>query len=350
MAASENEKNRLGLGMILRILIKTSCLIAFAAAWHPAHAEWVNRVTDGIMGTRITVEVWSEDKAKADQGIEAVLDEMRHIDETMSTYKPTSEVSQVNAHAADGPMHISKELFDLLVTAKEYSVITEGAFDITYASVGYMYNFPKHIRPDEAQIAKALPAVNYLHVLLDAKNQTVQFSQKGVRIDLGGIAKGYSVDCGIKVLQARGFTHAYVSAGGDSRIIGDRFGKPWVVGIRDPRKGEGEVIARVPLVDAAISTSGDYERFFDEGGVRYHHIIDPHTGHSASKVRSATVVGPYATRTDGLSKTAFVLGPEKAMEIYNRIDDIDAIIVKLDGSVIYSKGMQPAKRPADPAK
>jgi thiamine biosynthesis lipoprotein len=268
---------------------------------------------------------------------------MRHIDETMSTYKPTSEISLVNAQAAEGPMHISKELFDLLVTARQYSVLTEGAFDITYASVGYMYDFRKHVRPSEDQIGKALPAVNYRHVLLDPKNQTVKFTQKGVRIDLGGIAKGYSVDCGIDVLKARGFTRAYVSAGGDSRIIGDRFGKPWMVGIRDPRKGEGEVITRIPLVDAAISTSGDYERFFDEDGVRYHHIIDPHTGHSASKVRSATVIGPYATRTDGLSKTAFVLGPEKAMEIYNRIDDIDAIIVKLDGTVIYSKGIEPAR-------
>jgi thiamine biosynthesis lipoprotein len=318
-------------------------LLAAAGLAAPAHAEWVRRITDGIMGTRITVELWSEDNAKGEQAIDALLDEMRHIDESMSTYKPTSEVSQVNAKAAAGPMKISKELFDLLVTAKEYSVITDGAFDITYASVGYMYNFPKHIRPSEAQITKALPAVNYQHVLLDPKNQTVQFTQKGVRIDLGGIAKGYSVDRGIDVLKTRGITRAYVSAGGDSRILGDRFGKPWVVGIRDPRKGEGEVIKRVPLIDAAISTSGDYERFFEEDGVRYHHIIDPHTGHSASKVRSATIIGPYATRTDGLSKTAFVLGPEQAMEIYNRIDDIDAIIVKLDGTVIYSKGIHPDK-------
>jgi len=323
--------------------------LAVASASTPAHAEWVRRVTDGIMGTRITVELWSEDRTQADQAIDAVLDEMRHIDESMSTYKPTSEVSLVNAKAADGPMKISKELFDLLVQAKEYSVITEGAFDITYASVGYMYDFRKHVRPTEAQINKALPAVNYLHVLLDPKTQTVQFTQKGVRIDLGGIAKGYSVDCGIDVLKQHGITRAFVSAGGDSRIIGDRFGKPWVVGIRDPRKGEGEVIKRVPLVDAAISTSGDYERFFDEDGVRYHHIIDPHTGHSASKVRSATIIGPYAMRTDGLSKTAFVLGPEKAMEIYNRIDDIDAIIVRLDGSVIYSKGIQPDPAAAAPA-
>jgi len=317
--------------------------LAIVCCVQPANAEWVRRVTDGIMGTRITVELWSDDKDKGESAIDAVLDEMRHIDESMSTYKPTSEISLVNARAADGPIHIGKELFDLLVTAKQYSVLTEGAFDITYASVGYMYDFRKHIRPTEEQIGKALAAVNYRHVLLDPNTQTVKFAQQGVRIDLGGIAKGYSVDCGIAVLKARGFTRAYVSAGGDSRIIGDRFGKPWMVGIRDPRKGEGEVITRIPLVDAAISTSGDYERFFDEDGVRYHHIIDPRTGHSASKVRSATVIGPNATRTDGLSKTAFVLGPDKAMEIYNRIDDIDAIIVKLDGTVIYSKGIEPAR-------
>src|ERR1700723_1139599 len=327
--------------MNLKVLMSSVSFAVLAAAV-PAHAEWVTRVTDGIMGTRITVELWSEDRPKAEAAIDAVLEEMRHIDESVSTYKPTSEVSLVNAKAADGPMHISKELFDLLVKSKEYSVITEGAFDIPYASVGYMYNFPKHIRPDEAQIAKALPAVDYRHVILDAKNKTVQFSQKGVRIDLGGIATVYSGVCAIDFLKARGSSRSYVSAGGDSRIIGDRFGKPWMVGIRDPRKGEGEVIASVPLVDAAISTSGDYERFFDEGGVRYHHIIDPHTGHSASKVRSATVIGPYATRTDGLSKTAFVLGPEKALEIFNKLSDIDAIIVKLDGTVVHSSGMSHA--------
>jgi thiamine biosynthesis lipoprotein len=328
--------------MKIEHMTRALILMVLACLAVPAHAEWVRRITDGVMGTRITVELWADDKEKADRAIDAVLEEMRHIDDSMSTYKPTSEVSQVNARAADGPMPITKELFDLLSTAKEYSVITDGAFDITYASVGYMYDFRKRVRPSEGEISKALPAVDYRHVLLDVKKQTVQFSQKGVRIDLGGIAKGYSVDRGIDVLKSLGFARAYVSAGGDSRIIGDRFGKPWMVGIRDPRKGAGEVITRIPLVDAAISTSGDYERFFEEDGVRYHHIIDPHTGHSASKVRSATIIGPYATRTDGLSKTAFVLGPEKAMEIYNRIDDIDAIIVKLDGTVIYSKGLEQA--------
>jgi thiamine biosynthesis lipoprotein len=306
----------------------------------PVHAEWLSRVNDGIMGTRITVELWSDKPAAGEKAIDAVMDEMRRIDTDMSTYKPDSEVSRVNAQAARAPVKISKELFDLLTTALEYSRITDGAFDITYASVGFMYDFRAHHHPDDKQIAAALPAVNYRHVLLDPKTTTVRFSQPGVRIDLGGIAKGYSVDRGIAILQRAGIKHAFVSAGGDSRIIGDRFGKPWIVGIRHPDRKD-EVILRLPLVDTAISTSGDYERYFDENGVRYHHIIDPRTGHSASMVRSATVIAPTATRTDGLSKTAFVLGAEAAIKIYEKLGDVEAVMVKPDGKVVYTKGLAP---------
>jgi thiamine biosynthesis lipoprotein len=304
------------------------------------HADWVERVEDGIMGTRIVVELWATDTAQGDAAIDAVLAEMRRVDAAMSTYKPTSELSIVNATAAAQPVKISAELFDLLTTSIDYSRLTDGAFDVTYASVGYLYDFRNHVRPDEKQIAAALPGINYRHVQLDRKNSTVHFARAGVRIDLGGIGKGHAVDRGIAVLQARGIQHALVTAGGDSRIIGDRFGKPWVVGIRHPDRKE-EVIARIPLEDASLSTSGDYERYFDAGGVRYHHIIDPKTGHSASKVRSATVIGPTATRTDGLSKTAFVLGPEKAIELYNRLDDIDAVLVTPEGRVLYTKGLAP---------
>lgn len=315
-------------------------VVALLGCVHPARAEWVERVEDGIMGTRIVVELWAADKAQGDAAIEAVFAEMRRVDAAMSTYKPTSELSIVNARAAQEPIKISSELFDLLGTSLEYSRITDGAFDVTYASVGYLYDFRKHVRPDEKQIAAALPGINYRHVELDAKKSTVHFARSGVRVDLGGIGKGHAVDRGIAVLQARGIEHALVTAGGDSRIIGDRFGNPWVVGIRHPDRKD-EVIARIPLEDAALSTSGDYERYFDENGVRYHHIIDPKTGHSASKVRSATIIGPTATQTDGLSKTAFVLGPEKAIEIYNRLDDIDAVLVTPAGKVLYTKGLAP---------
>lgn len=313
--------------------------LALAVFLQPARAEWLQRVEDGIMGTRMVVELWADDRDQGNAAVDAVLAEMRRIDASMSTYKPASEVSQVNAQAAQRAIKVSPELFDLLTTALEFSRITEGAFDITYASVGYLYDYREHVRPSDAQIAKALPGINYKHVLLDANAHTVKFSQPGVRIDLGGIGKGHAVDRGIALLQARGFKHALVTAGGDSRIVGDRFGKPWVVGIRHPDRKE-EVIAKIPLEDAALSTSGDYERYFDEGGVRYHHILDPHTGKSARKVRSATIIGPTATRTDGLSKTAFVLGAERAIELYNGMEGIDAVLVTPEGKVLYTRGLE----------
>jgi thiamine biosynthesis lipoprotein len=320
-------------------LVKRILLLALAMLPLCARAEWLERVEDGIMGTRIAVELWADENVRGREAIEAVLAEMRRIDAAMSTYKPDSELSTINATAASRPVRISQELFELLATAVEYSRATDGAFDVTYASVGYLYDYRARRKPDAQQIEAALPGVNYRHIGLDAGARTVKFARVGVRIDLGGIAKGHAVDRGVAVLQARGFEHALVSAGGDSRIIGDRFGKPWVVGIRHPDRKD-EVIARIPLEDAALSTSGDYERYFDEAGVRYHHIIDPHSGRSASKVRSATIIGPTATRTDGLSKTAFVLGPERAIEIYNRLEDVDAILVGPDGRVFYTKGLQ----------
>ena len=223
-------------------------------------------------------------------------------------------------------------------TALEFSRITEGAFDITYASVGYLYDYRRHIKPSDEAIAKALPAVSYKHVILDPQAHSVRFTQPGVRIDLGGIAKGWAVDRGIEILRAGGIEHAFVTAGGDTRIIGDRFGEPWMVGIRDPRQ-EGKVIARIPLVDAALSTSGDYERFFEADGVRYHHILSPSTGKSASAVRSVTVIGPNATRTDGLSKTIFVLGIKEGMRVLDALGDVDVIAIDKDEKIYYSKGL-----------
>ena len=314
----------------------------------PARAEWRDR-TDAIMGTRIYVEVWSDEATKGDAAIDAVMADMRRIDELMSHYKPESQLSQINARAAQEPVQVDAELFDLIKLSTHYSVITEGAFDITYASVGHLYDYPHHVKPTEEQIKAALPGVNWRNMLLDPVHHTVRFEHAGMRIDLGGIGKGYAVDRGIAILQARGFQHALVTAGGDSRIIGDRMGRPWVIGIRNP-DDKDQVVTRIPIVNSAMSTSGDYERYFDEGGVRYHHIIDPRTGHSASKVRSATILGPTATETDGMSKTAFVLGPEKALEIINRLPQYDAIFVTPEGKVLYSNGLTPPPPPKEAAK
>ena len=317
-------------------------LLCAALLVAPARAAWLSRTIDGIMGTRIAVELWDDDAAHGETSIDAVIAEMNRIDAAMSTYKPDSELSRLNARAAQRPVVVSAELFGLLTTSMEYSRLTGGAFDVTYASVGFMYDFRARQRPTEQQIKKALPEVNYKHVRLNPARRSVRYQRAGMRIDLGGIAKGYAVDRGIEILKQRGIQHALVSAGGDSRIMGDRFGKPWVIGIRHPDRKD-EFVTRLPLVDTAISTSGDYERYFDEGGVRYHHIIDPRTGHSASLVRSATVLADTAIRTDGLSKTAFVLGADAAIKIYEALGDIDAVLVTPDGVVHYTRGMEPSK-------
>ena len=320
--------------------------VLLLAAALPARAEWMER-TEAIMGTRCYVELWADEPAKGNDAIDAVMAELRRIDSLMSHYKPESQLSQINQYANERPVQVDKELFDLIRLSTHYSQITEGAFDITYASVGYLYNYPQHIRPTEAQIRQALPAVNWRNMLLDEEHHTVRFEHPGMRIDLGGIGKGYAVDRGIDILKARGIARALVTAGGDSRIIGDRMGRPWLVAIRHP-DNPSKVVTRIPLSDSAVSTSGDYERYFDEDGVRYHHIIDPRTGHSASKVRSATILAPTATQTDGMSKTAFVLGAEKALEIINRMPEYDAVFVLPDGRVLYSNGLRPpASRPAD---
>lgn len=331
-------------GRIAGLLASALLTLAVAPC---AHAAWVDR-TAAIMGTRIYVEVWADDAAQGNAAIDAVMAEMRRIDALMSHYKPDSELSQINLRAAAEPVKVDPELFDLIRLSTHFSEITAGAFDITYASVGYLYNYPLHEHPSEEQIKAALPAVNWRNLVLDAEHHTVRFAHAGMRIDLGGIGKGYAVDRGVALLKARGITNAIVTAGGDSRLIGDHRGRQWLVSIAHPDEPHNpdKVVTRIPLSDAAISTSGDYERYFDEDGVRYHHIIDPHTGRSASKVRSATIIGPTATETDGMSKTAFVLGPEKALEIINRMPDFDAVFVTPDGRLLYSKGLRPpAPRP-----
>jgi FAD:protein FMN transferase len=294
------------------------------------------------MGTRCDVELWTEDRSKGEAAIEKVFTELRRIDDAMSTFKPASEVSMVNDTAAQHPVQISQELYDLIQTSLDYSKLTRGTFDVTYASVGYLYNYPKHIHPDDAAIAAALPAISYHHVHLDSATRSVSFDRAGVRIDFGGIGKGYAVDRGIAVLQAAGIDRAMVNAGGDTRIIGDRFGKPWIVGIRDP-DDRNKIVVRLPITDAAMSTSGDYERYFDENGVRYHHILDPKTGKSARKVRSVTIIGPYATRTDALTKSVFVMGAKEGIDFINTLPDVDAVAITPDGKIWYSKGLAQPK-------
>jgi thiamine biosynthesis lipoprotein len=304
----------------------------------PLRAEWYSDARQK-MGTRVEIQLWADSEAAARPLLAAGMAEFDRIESWMSTYREDSEISRVNRLAAREPVKVSAELFGIVRKSLELSVVSGGAFDITFDSVGKLYDFRAGVRPDAKSIRKSLPDINYRHVILDPAASTIRFTQEGTRINLGGIGKGYSCERVIELLRKAGVTHALVNAGGDTRLLGDRRGKPWMVGIRDPDDGQ-RWVTRLALADEAISTSGDYERFFDEGGVRYHHILDPKVGTSASGVRSVTVIGPDATVTDGLSTTVFVMGPERGLALIEATPGYAAVVIDAERNVRFSKALQ----------
>jgi thiamine biosynthesis lipoprotein len=293
---------------------------------------------EAIMGTAVRVELWADDAQQADEAIAAVMREMHRIDAAMSPHKPESELSRINRDAAHGEVALSAEMAALVARAIEFSQFSAGAFDITYAGVGHLYDYRKRVRPSEEQLARARDAVGWRHLEFDAVRRSLRFTRPGMRIDLGGFAKGHAVDNATAILRSLGIAHAFVSAGGDSRVIGDRRGRPWTIGIRDPRR-EGGVVAVLPLEDVAISTSGDYERYFEEGGVRHHHLIDPETGTSPRSVRSVTILAPDGLTAEALSKCVFVRGVQQGMRLVESLAGVDAVVVDAQGALHCSSGL-----------
>jgi thiamine biosynthesis lipoprotein len=293
------------------------------------------------MTTPLELEFWAEDNVRADSLARKVFDVFHRVDTEMSRYRADSELSKLNREAANGPVKVSDGLFQVLQKAREVSELSEGAFDVTFGSVGYLYDFRAGKQPTDEQIVTGLARVNFRDVVLDESGQTVAFRQPGMLVDLGGIAKGYAVDLGIEVLEAHGIRHARLSAGGDMRLLGDKRGRPWYVGIRDPRSGNDNAVV-LPLADVAVSTSGDYERFFvDDAGERVHHILSPSTGRSVKGVQSVTIIGDDALTTDGLSTAVFVLGPEKGLKMVERLPAIDVVVIDDKRMMHVSEGLVP---------
>ncbi len=298
------------------------------------------------MGTEVSVYLWHESADTGEALVDEVFAEVERINELMSTYIEESRISEVNRNAATAPVEAGRELYEIVERALDISVLTNGAFDITYESVGQHYDFREGKRPDAATTREEAARIDYRFVELDPKKHTIHFAVEGVRINLGGIAKGYVVERGIDMLREAGIDSAIVTAGGDSKLLGDRRGRPWMIGIRDPRN-DGQVAISVPLEDEAISTSGDYERYFEEDGVRYHHILSPSSGEPASGVHSATVFGPDGVMTDALSTSVFVLGVDEGMKLIGCLPDYESIVIDADGRIYYSAGLEDPSAPLE---
>jgi FAD:protein FMN transferase len=302
-----------------------------------ATGGWVRR-EEAIMGTAVSVELWCEDRRAGDAAAAAVIGEMHRIDRTMSPHKPDSELSRINRDAGHHAVRLSDEMATLIGRAMQFSHLSGGAFDITYAAVGQLYDYRAGIRPSDEAIEKARAAVGWRHLALEPRARTLRFTRPGMRIDLGGFAKGHAVDHAAAILRRHGIAHAHVAAGGDSRVIGSRQGRPWTIAIRDPRRA-GEVVAVLPLEDTSISTSGDYERYFERNGERCHHIVDPTTGRSPSSVRSVTVLAPDGLMTEALSKSVFVLGIERGLALVESQPGADAVVVDAEGRLHRTSGL-----------
>lgn len=331
--------------VVLKCLSFSPLLILLALLPCSTWAEWHSE-SASIMGTDISVSLWHEDAVVAEKAIDAVMGEMRRIDGTLSPYKPGSELSRVNREAATSAQPISSEMAMLVDKSLYFSRVSGGAFDITFASIGQLYDYRKNKKPTEAERKALLAAINYRHLRLDSATQTLRYTHPDIKIDLGGIAKGHAVDNAAKILTSFGVEHATVSAGGDSRVLGDRRGRPWIIGIKNPRtanmaSGADPTAIRMPLENVAVSTSGDYERFFidEASGERVHHILNPRTGKSASEVMSVTVLGPLGVDTDPLSTTVFVLGIKKGLALINRLPGFDCVIIDRKGSTHYSEDL-----------
>ena len=272
------------------------------------------RRSQPLLGTFVTITVYAPTRAQGILAGSAAFDAFRRVDALMSVHRPDSELSRLNARAALEPVAASPDLFCVITNAKEIAEQTEGSFDITIRPLADLWGFiwKEYRLPDDEELKSVLPRVNYRLVELNPEKRTVHFSAPGVSLDLGGIAKGYAVDCAIEELRSHGVTRAIVKAGGDLRVIGAPPGRTnWIVQLEDPRK-QGRRI-KVALRDAALSTSGNYENFFEVNGVHYSHILNPRTGRPVQGVAACTVIAPTCMESDALATACFVFGVEKSM-------------------------------------
>ena len=294
------------------------------------------------MGSSLTVSIWTTDEARASAAADRVAREFDRLESLLSVWKDGSDVARLNGAAGREPVPVSRETLEVLTAARIGSEQTAGKFDITFGALADIWKFDHdqdNTIPDRASIDKRLPLVDYRAVQVDAANATAFISRPGVRVHLGGIGKGYAVDVAVALLRKDGFRDFLIQAGGDIYAAGTNNGASWTLGIADPRGGR-EAFAAVEIFDATVSTSGDYERFFINDGMRYHHLIDPDRGEPARGCRSVTIVADRAITADVLSTGVFIMGPEAGMALIERLPNVEGVIVTASTEVLISSGLK----------
>jgi FAD:protein FMN transferase len=321
----------------MRVLLLLSTLLAANPVQEKGHVRF-----EGIaMGSSLEIEVFGPDQTLCERAVQAARDEIDRLERMMTDWKQESPLMDVNRAAGLAPVKVPPELFFIVERSVRMSELTGGTFDITFAGAGKLWNWraPEPKVPDPETVKEALKNVGWKNIVLDPKERTIFLRHPGVKIGLGGIGPGYAADLAMGKIRDLGIRDACVNMSGDVMISGRKDGAPWNVAVTHPRK-KGENLVILPVSNAAVSTSGDYERFFMKDGKRYSHIIDPRTGYPAAKCQSVTIIAPTTAFADAFAKGVFILGPEEGLALAEKIEGVEAIVVAADGAVTFSKGLR----------
>jgi thiamine biosynthesis lipoprotein len=312
------------------------------ASPHPVEPALVERARVA-MGSQLRLVAWTSDEPAALAAFDAVFAEFDRLDGLLSVWRDGSDVQHLNAAAGVQPVAVGQEMLEVLAVSRQISEWTGGKFDITFAALSDLWKFDHdqdNSIPDAAAIRERLPLVDYQAVSFDPARRTSYIARKGMRVHLGGIGKGYALGQAAAILRAHRLRDFMIQSGGDMYVAGRRGDRSWRIGIQDPRGPADHSFASLELTDAAISTSGDYERFFIRDGTRFHHILDPDHGRPASGCRSVTIVSNQAVLADGLSTGVFVLGPAAGMALIEKLPEVEGVIVTADNEVLVSSGLK----------
>jgi thiamine biosynthesis lipoprotein len=295
-----------------------------------------------LMGSTFEITVVDDDAIQANKHIDVAVAEIKRIERLISSWDMASQTSEINKNAGVKAVRVKKELFQLIERAKSISKLTDGAFDISYASMDRIWKFDESMEqmPSDKEIKLSVAKVGAKSIELDAKNKTIFLKKEGMKIGFGAIGKGYAADKAKTLLQERGVTSGIINASGDMNAWGSQpDGTPWRVAIRNPMN-KNKVFALMPLQNKAVVTSGNYEKYVCFNGVRYAHIIDPRTGYPATELISVTVFAPKAEIADALATAVFVMGKEAGIDRINQLPNIDCILIDHKGIISTSKNIE----------
>jgi thiamine biosynthesis lipoprotein len=326
-------------------MMKKSLVLALLIVSAFSFGQIVHKRKLAMLGSPFEITVVAKDTIQANEYIDSAVNEVKRIENLISDWIPTTQISEVNRNAGLKPVKVDAEVFELVTRANKISKLTNGAFDISYASMDKIWKFDGSMKtmPTPEAIKKSVEKIGYQNIILNEVDNTIFLKLDGMKLGLGGIGQGYIADKVKAVLQSKGCTSGIVNVSGDINTWGKQIdGKLWTVGIINPMN-KNKVFATFPLENSAVETSGSYEKFVIFNGIRYSHIIDPRTGYPATGIVSVSVFAKQTEIADALATGIFVLGVDVGLDLVNQLKGIECIIVDDKGKIHTSKGIDVEK-------